>query len=318
MNTSDRDSYLVEGAEAWNRFIFAILSLGLILLVFTSLGFILTLALSGFLSGFGFGIFVVGLVLPYFIVNVPQATLLYTLNYFRQANEEDRFYNQHVYMTGLHFKYPWEVYEKNNFINGREQEQTFDENIPAGDGVVVKIKGMVVFRASPSFLPYYIAVNDTVIKDGIVTVILAFLVELIGFMEGVEARRASDQIQLACQRIFAILKTQKDRDLERFFGIVVSLVRIKDVDFDVTFQSALTGERIAERLEKATASLVEKANVEASDALNAAMLAFGELKVTKEVKEIKIDGLKTALEGGVSILGAFTEALKAKKQGENK
>jgi len=224
--------------------------------------------------------------LHFFMVRVPLITGLITTNLLRSIKPGiDDFYNQHVYLPGWNFKFPWEESEIGQFLSLRVVTQVFQEDFPAEDGVLVQFRGSFQYMPLPRLLPLHIQVDDTTIKQGLVDIITSYLSAKVHSQNSRDARGAVETHSQGIDALFQDVRRDATESFETKYGIDLILSKLADAGYEPTYQKALTSKQVAQRLQEIAERLKEERGLEEKDAMNAAMIINGD--VTKEIVEVE-------------------------------
>lgn len=244
----------------------------------------------------------VGETLPLFMVSVPEACALITIDLLGKKTRADPYANQIVYLTGLSFKFPWEQAKEGLYINLRILTQDYQEDFPAKDGPLLPVKGGFIYRPKLPLLPRYVAVDVSTINRGLVNITTSLLSQGIAKKTAAKARASIEEFQqelLAALEDESALKvlaaeSQEARDLlaqglkltyETLFGIDFIAVQVSDIDYAKDYQDALTKRARARLIEQTVNSLRKDKQVADKDAVNATLLQFGLVK--KDIFELE-------------------------------
>jgi hypothetical protein len=258
MTNSERQSYLTTPLQQTARALFAMLVWSLALAVIP-----LCIAVLGPLWGFTVGtsawILMLTHTLHYFVVSVPEVTGLITINLLLRPTELDRYANQHVYQTGLSFRFPWEQVKLGLYINLRIVTQTFEEDFSAkgspatekkqqkeagaeqkkkrrpggkaGAGPKVTIRGSIQYRAFLQLLPRYVAVDESTINRGLVDIIESYLSDTVATDPPEKARTNVKKYQKGITDLF-----QDEKQLLNTAYEVKMAQQQKDKDKKISFE----------------------------------------------------------------------------------
>ena len=260
--------------------------------------------LSGLLLGVGIWILAFVTTLRLFLVSVPEITALITINLFLKSTEQEPYRNLRPYPTGMHFKYPWEQVEPDNYINLRLITASVVEDYPSLDGPKIKTKWSFQYRARWWQLPTYIAVDQTTITSGLHDVGSGSLSAKIARTKAIECKTTQADIEKELQKKFEEKiggsdpsaegdeKTdEKEKTLEDLYGIDVVRVALADIDFDDKFQQVRTTEKVSDTLQEIAKKIQAGAkddSISSKEALNVALIVNGD--ITKSVQEVEGQG----------------------------
>ncbi len=236
-----------------------------------------------------------------FMLAVPEATGAITINRLVHVTTADPYANQRVYPVGLWFKLPPEQVKDGLFINLRIVSQPYQEDFPAGDDVVLAMRGGFIYRSPLELLPRYVAVDDTVINGSLVDMTTSLLLQEIVQGPAHVGRGKVKEWQDALLAMlgdtttaFPMLRAQ-ERDLllrqglnanfEDLFGIDFISVLIADADYEMEYQKSLNQQARGLLLERRANEIKDRHPAMSElDAHNVALLEFG--LVTKNIWEL--------------------------------
>lgn len=280
-----RTTYLLDDVQRRRRVLNAIMTWMLILVVATWAPSTLANGIAAPLLGLAAGLALSVAIHRFFLISVPEATGAMTINLFLRPTQEDGFLNQHVYPTGLNFKYWWEQAANSNQINLRNITHTFEVTVPAKDGIPITFKGSYQYRPYLGLLPRFIAVDESTIDQGVRDIIKSKLAQEIVNVTAEVARSEIARLQNTVSMVFEE-GPSKDRravlkyELEYMYGIEILVVALAEPGFDNRFQQTLVSVERAQRIQ-ATADRFQKGHdgkqrdITDSDALDAALVIDG-------------------------------------------
>lgn len=234
-----------------------------------------------------------GVMRKIFVVSVPEVTGAILQNLWVRVTNNDPYANQTVFPQGWWFKYPWEQVKEGMYINLRIVQQDYTEDAPAADGPKVFYRGGFIYRPLLSLLPRYVAVDDTVINQGLVDLTTSLLSRLIAEGTAAEARESIDIYQIALVDMFndplSALRMADARErhlLEdimhlpptfgNLFGIDFLAAVVGDVDYEDAYQTSLSKRAQSDLIEQVRRRLA--LTMSAENASDTALVQFGIVK----------------------------------------
>ncbi|MFA5791501.1 MAG: SPFH domain-containing protein [Candidatus Paceibacterota bacterium] len=229
---------------------------------------------------------VLGIVLKYFIVSVPEVTGLLTVNVFTGGLTP--------YGPGLHLKWPWEQVKEGLYINLRVITENMEETYPSQDGPAMLVKWSFQYRPSAevtyddndkSPLERYISSDDNTIKQGLKDVGSSILSANIAGFPADDCKKSQQAIETELRREFETMAPTP----QELYGIELIRTSLADVDYEPTVQAVRASEQVAAKLRQiATAIRTDHPEISQKDAMNAAMIIHGKIK--KDVVEVEGKG----------------------------
>lgn len=259
-------------------------------------------------------VLVIAVTFSYFAISVPEVMGLITVNLFTGGTNE--------YGPGLHFKWLWEQVKDDNFWSIEYVTFIFDENYAASNGVMMEVKAYVKYRPKVGHLVRYKAVDETTIKEGLKGDMSAELSTEIHGRLPEEARAAITEMREKVRRKFEV--GQVGHSYEDRFGIDVDEVGISDIDYEPSYQQALSNKQQMQRHQEAALALVEAAgglvNLSYDVALTNVLVNAGVVEKKVNVTEIGGSAKDSFVTGIVALLQGIGAGSQPNKQssGESK
>jgi len=233
----------------------------------------------------GICLVVLGAILPFVLVLIPEVTGLVVLNFFTG--------NLRGIGPGLHFKFPWEIVRKENFFSLELVTRGVEETYAAADGPQMKVRWSIQYRPDGRNLTQYITVDKTTIERGFSDVISSALSSVIGGKQAEEARTQIKEIEKTVLEALEVeqmkshgANTSAKGKLEEEYGINFVLFKIADIDFSDDYQQARAGKaRMQAIIDAASKIAVDKDGKPTKDAMNAVLVEQGRAK--KNIFEVE-------------------------------
>lgn len=214
-----------------------------------------------------------GSTIGFFLVSVPEYAGLVTVSALTG--------NLHAYLTGMHFRFPWEQVKKENYVSTELITVPYREHFPTKDGGVVAISGSYEYRVDKrpdkdyEMIITYVGIDESTIVTGVYNLIQAVLTEHVGGINTSEIKTMTSSIQRTLDQKFGVSNDdnnpgaiQLSRDevvpIEKRYGIIVSHVRAGNVEYVGDTQTALSAALKSDKTIEAAGKLkaMDKKDVE--------------------------------------------------------
>lgn len=295
----------------FNRLTFAVLSweLGFILIHtivnILARGFLDNAHLfSGIMTSWILWFIALAFTVRFFLVSVPEYTGLVTVS----ALSGDL----HAYLTGMHFRFPWEQVKKEDYVSTELISVPFNEHFPTKDGGVVRISGSYEYRVDTrpdrnyEMLRTYIGIDESTIVLGVYNRVQAVLTKFVGNHETSAIKDRTEEIQTELNARF---QGQAVADIEAGYGIEVASVKAGNVEYIGETQTALSASLKAKKAIDAGKDLagVKPGKKMKPNQIEDALVLVG--SATKAIHKYEIGGLDTLTPEAAQAVASVAQAL---------
>lgn len=251
--------------------------------IFAFACFAVEMALAIFLGKWIFGslnlgvviwIFMMAASIRLFMVSVPKVTGLLTVDLRTGVLVP--------YFTGLHFRFPWEQVQEENYINLQLVTTKREETFPSMDGPLMLVKWSCQYRPDPKGLDRYVSVGESTVEEGLPDVVSSILQKIISDKSSEDCKKDQHEIEKAVLKEF----NEMVPGPSELYGIELVRFSLADVDYEDKAQKVRVTKMVTDKLREIATEIVKNhPGTSEADALKIAMVINGNLP--KSVLEVE-------------------------------